>query len=162
MSLKSRRVNHGSGAVTIEWTLSHPASEAWRHLTQPSHLQEWLGEPTAFDTSVGGDIVIDHGSGYLCRSIVRAVDPTAMRFTITCTFEDEPTSLVDATLEDASEETCILTLRHHELADLTPSYAVGWLTHLTYLDASLAGTPLPREQFWNLNTTLAALHGGGR
>lgn len=51
----------------------------------------------------------------------------------------------------------VLTLRHLGLGDLIDSYATGWLTHLSFFEASLAGTPLPWEQFWPLCETFDRL-----
>lgn len=94
-------------------------------------------------------------------------------------FPDEPTSRIAvavSTIEEAegrapeavpeqngtapaaeSEPSAMLILRHRGLGDLIDSYATGWLTHLSYFEASLAGTPLPQSQFWPLCATFDRL-----
>lgn len=56
-----------------------------------------------------------------------------------------------------SQPTAMLILRHRGLGDLIYSYATGWLAHLSYLEASLAGAPLPQSQFWPLCATFDRL-----
>lgn len=39
---------------------------------------------------------------------------------------------------------------------LSAAYRVGWMTHFSYLEAAVEGSPLPTSHFWNLNATLQA------
>lgn len=94
-------------------------------------------------------------------------------------FPDEPTSRIAVTVSTTEESegrgpaavperngtapaaesqpSAMLILRHRGLGDLIDSYATGWLTHLSYFEASLAGTPLPQSQFWPLCATFDRL-----
>lgn len=94
-------------------------------------------------------------------------------------FPDEPTSRIAVTVSTTEESegrgpaavpeqnatapaaesqpSAMLILRHRGLGDLIDSYATGWLAHLSYFEASLAGTPLPQSQFWPLCATFDRL-----
>ncbi len=87
--------------------------------------------------------------------MVKEIGP-GHRFAVTWEFPEEPLSRM-AVEVDSSAGGTLLTLRHTGLGELRDSYALGWLTHLTYLEASVEGTPLPFEQFWNLHATLGRL-----
>lgn len=69
-------------------------------------------------------------------------------------FPDEPLSWLTFALDD-TDDGCRLTLRHRNLGEWAPSYRIGWLTHLTFLEASFLGEPLPLGQFWNIHATLS-------
>lgn len=147
-----------AGAVHITWQLQVGSVRAWDHLTNDDALPTWLGEARGAELRVGGQVVVDHGDGYLCESRVTMLEPGS-RLVATWRFPDEPESLISLLLTaETGGEDCQLVLSHSHLDDLTSSYAPGWLTHLTYLDASLAGNPLPRREFWRIHHTLASLH----
>lgn len=157
MPLQQRVSDETSDVLTVDWSLSQPAIVVWEHLTDPVNLPEWLGEPQVHDGNPGGVIRIDHGDGYVCTSIVNRIDPASFQFEVTWEFPDEPRSRVEVHIQSPSDSESVLTLRHLDLGDLRDSYAQGWVTHLTFLEASLNDTPLPMSEFWNLHATTVAL-----
>lgn len=102
-------------------------------------------------------MVVDHGDGYLCESRISALEPGA-QLAMTWKFPDEPETRVSIDL-GSTDGGCALVLSHHGLGDLIGSYADGWPVHLSYLEASALGDPLPASQFWNLHATMAELSG---
>lgn len=161
MPLLRREMDQARDALTIDWRLGRSTDAVWEHLTDPAHLPEWLGQPVIFDGTPGSEISIDHGDSYICRSVVKRVEPANYLFEITWLFPDEHPTRVEVILrslpEEGAEDASMLTLRHMDLAELTDSYAQGWVTHLTFFEASLDGTPLPMDEFWNLHATIVAL-----
>ena len=146
----------GSGAVSVAWTLERSVPVVWEHLTSVPHLPEWLGHARSGGFSAGAALVVDHGDGYLCTSVVDTVDD-GRRLGMSWEFPDEPPSRLSITLESADTqdggERCQLRLQHSGLDELTSSYLPGWLTHLTYFECSLEATPLPSQAFWRLYET---------
>ena len=61
-------MDRSAGVLSIEWSMLHARSLVWRHLQDPGKLAEWRGQLHSFDARVGGEIVVDHDDGYLCRS----------------------------------------------------------------------------------------------
>ncbi|MGO1942982.1 MAG: SRPBCC domain-containing protein [Ancrocorticia sp.] len=159
MSLSSR--DFDDDVLTVRWDLNRTADEIWSHIVNPSYVEQWLGAPISFNTAVGGEIRIDHGDGYICRSIVQRVDAADYQFEATWHFPDEHEMIVEVSVRETGEDLSQLVLRHLGLGDLLGSYSRGWLTHLTFFEASLESTPLPFEQFWNLHGTFSALDVGG-
>lgn len=149
--------NRDTDVVSITWTLARSAPEAWQHLTSAHHLPEWLGHARSGAFSSGDTLVVDHGDGELCTSVVEALAEDH-RLSMSWEFPDEPPSrlsiVVEATVsqQDTTEQ-CLLRLRHADLGDLTRSYLPGWITHLTYFEGSLGATPLPAQAFWRLYET---------
>jgi uncharacterized protein YndB with AHSA1/START domain len=159
--LLKREIDQTRDVLTIDWRFGRSADAVWEHLTDPEHLSEWLGQPVSFDGTPGGEILIDHGDGYICRSVVKRVEPADYLFEITWLFPDEHPTQVEVVLRsppgEGTKDASILTLRHLDLAELCNSYAQGWVTHLTFFEASLDGTSLPLDEFWNLHATIVAL-----
>ncbi|MGB4779491.1 SRPBCC domain-containing protein [Microbacterium sp.] len=148
-----------ASSLTIRWALRHPVAATWSHLRDRSRLGAWLGEPIRIDGAIGALIEIDHGQGYVCRSLVKACDPVHHSFVVSWEFPDEHETEVVVVVEplrDASDA-AQLTLVHHGLGGLLDSYADGWVTHLMFFEASLDGAPLPPEEFWSLHATVRAL-----
>jgi len=136
----------------IAWSFAHPVAAVWAALTEPEAIARWLGDVVEYDVRPGGTLVVDHGEGVRSRSaVIEAAPPN--RLTMTWDFPDEPGSHVAITLR-ASEDRTVLELVHSELAELAESYRIGWITHLTYLEAVADGVPLPASQFWSLHATL--------
>ncbi len=164
-------VDRPGDVLTIEWSLGYAQSSVWKHLTDPKTLNEWLGRPMTFDARAGGEIIVDHDDGYLCRSEVLSVSHDhgtshASSVELSWEFPDEPPSRLslrvfdsDSGVDDGTGHTPItgLLLQHYGLGSLIDSYVAGWLTHLTYFEASLGATPLPPGQFWALCATLERL-----
>lgn len=160
--LTTCHLDRSADVLTIEWSLPRSPSLVWRHLKDPDKLDEWLGRPLSFDARVGGEIVVDHDDGYLCRSEILS-SPRPHCAELSWEFPDEPaTRLWLSTFEVADvtgqHESTTLVLKHMGLGSLIDSYVSGWMTHLTYFEASLSGTPLPSGQFWSLCATYAHLH----
>ncbi|OUE23661.1 SRPBCC domain-containing protein [Clavibacter michiganensis] len=143
----------------IAWSFAHSLERVWAALTEREAIARWLGEVVEWDIRPGGTLVVDHGEGARSRSAVLEADPPR-RLTMTWDFPDEPASHVAITLR-ASEDRAVLELVHSGLAELAESYRIGWITHLTYLEAAMAGVPLPASQFWSLHETLTRGLGGG-
>lgn len=123
-----------------------------------SGVSYWLGEPAVAELWPDGRLVVDHGGGYICTSVVTRAKPGST-LAMSWRFPDEPDRAVTFETGDGPDsEGCVLDLTHTGLGDLAASYRIGWLVHLTYLEAAVHGTPLPLDQFWNLHATFAALH----
>ena len=139
--------------LVIVWRFDAAADVVWRHLTDGEGLGLWLGRLAEGAVVEGGEFVIDHGGGILCRSAATTVrEPTSLAFT--WDFPDEPSSEVSFVLEADSGAT-VVELRHRGLGDLVESYADGWCVHLAFLEAATLGVPLPFEMFWPLHATVA-------
>lgn len=150
-----------SGAIMLVWALPAMAGAVWRHLTSERYLPEWLGHRTSGEVAEAQTLVVDHGDGYLCTSRIDTVEP-GRRLAMSWEFDDEPPSRLDLSLESLADEIndpCRLHLRHTQLGDLTASYLPGWITHLTYLEASVRADPLPLSAFWSLYETHQLLVG---
>lgn len=165
--LTNCHVDRPADVLTIEWSLPHAQNLVWKHLNDPETLHEWLGHPTTFHARVGGEIVIDHDDGYFCRSEVLSLThddgpPPAGGAELSWKFPDEPRSRLTLRTFDTDDgtgtsQTTALVLQHVGLGTLIDSYLAGWLTHLTYFEASLGAAPLPPSQFWSLCTTFEQL-----
>ncbi|MCF2586866.1 hypothetical protein [Brevibacterium sp. UCMA 11752] len=171
--LTSCHVDRPGDVLTIEWSLPHDQPSVWEHLTAAAMLHEWLGQPTTFDARVGGEIIVDHGDGYLCRSEVLSLthdggQSHGSSAEVSWEFPDEPQSRLclrtfdpdypDNDTSNTGDNTpSALVIQHSGLGTLIDSYLSGWLTHLTYFEASLSETPLPPEQFWPLCATFEQL-----
>ena len=140
--------------------LAAARTTVWAGLTDPEAMTAWLGTPIVAEIRPGGSLAIDHGDGYVCQSIVHVVDGDS-RLEMSWHFPDEHETNVSFDLADTELEkpvcSCRLTLRHSNLAALTDSYRIGWLIHLTYLEAQVLGDPIPSSQFWNLEATMRVL-----
>lgn len=169
--LTNCNVERAGDVLTIEWSLPHAQSSVWKHLTDPKTLNEWLGRPMTFEARAGGEIIVDHDDGYLCRSEVLSVSHDhgtthASSVELSWEFPDEPASRLSLRISDtdsgdddgaSNNPSTGLVLQHCGLGSLIGSYVAGWLTHLTYFEASLGATPLPPGQFWALCATLERL-----
>lgn len=174
--LTSCHVDRPGDVLTIEWSLLHAGSSVWKHLTNTETLHEWLGQPKTFNARVGGEIIVDHDDGYFCRSEVLSVthvgQPHAIRVEMSWEFPDEPSSRLSLRTFDTDDgadtgtagikAASTLVIQHSGLETLIDSYLAGWLTHLTYFEASLSGTPLPPRQFWSLCATFEQLRASAR
>jgi uncharacterized protein YndB with AHSA1/START domain len=149
------------GAVRLSWSLKASPAHTWAHLTDREQLPTWLGALASGQLRTGERIVVDHGEGYECASTITRLEPGA-HLAMTWEFPDEPESMLAAHLEPAEAgDECLLVLTHSGLGELTKSYAPGWMTHLTYFEASLGGHPLPAEVFWRLYESFAHLDAHG-
>lgn len=144
-------------SLTISWLLAVPAQTVWAGFRDPALLSQWLGRPLVCDAKPGGRIVVDHGGGCLSRSVVTEADEPR-RLAMTWDFPDEPDSQIAFALHPAESGTR-MELVHNGLGSLVDSYGPGWVTHLTYLEAAVGGTPLPWSQFWPLHTSFEMLYG---
>ena len=142
--------------LTLAWRIDAPRARVWQCITDTELISQWLGRVTDGAVDAGSGFVVDHGDGYLCRSIVRA-RIEARRLAFTWAFPDEPESEVVLELDESADGT-ELRLTHSELGDLTTSYRDGWCVHLTYLEAAALATPMPASMFWQLHGTIAALN----
>lgn len=146
-------------SVNLVWELGADPTTVWRHLTDVERLPEWLGRRVEGGfVPWGTDLVVDHGDGHLSRSTIMGADE-GQNLTMTWEFPDEPPSTVMFVLRAGSlygqsdDGGTVLRLTHDDLGDLTATYLPGWITHLTFFEASLSGHPLPREMFWRLYET---------
>ena len=147
-----------NGTVLVTWLLPAAPESAWKGLTDPAMLAQWLGQPLECDLRPGGQLVIDHGEGFLSRSIVAEANPPH-RLAMTWTFPEEPESHVTFTLSPGPSGSS-LELVHRQLGSLSADYGPGWITHLTYLEAAIAGRPLDMAHFWRLHSTFTVLSAG--
>lgn len=144
--------------LRLEWSVYASTSRAWGQLTESSYLKQWLGELVHGAVASGASFIVDHGDGYHCTSSV--VDYEVERtLSYTWKFPDEPATKVSWSLSSFDGQTK-LTLTHSGLSKLLASYRDGWLVHLTFLEASALGTPLPAKMFWNLHSTFAHINAG--
>lgn len=151
-------VSAGSGSLVISWSFSVPVQSVWAGLTDPTLLPQWPGQPLKHDVSAGGIIALDHGGGTLSRSVVSGVDPLR-RLAMSWEFPEEPESRIGFTLHPADAGTT-MELAHSGLGSLVGPYGPGWITHLTFMEAAVAGVPLPWSQFWPLYASFEVLCGG--
>lgn len=142
--------------LRLEWSVYASTSRVWGQLTESSYLEQWLGKLVHGAVSSRGSFVVDHGDGYQCSS---SVDDFEVERTLSYTwkFPDEPTTEVSWSLSSFDDVTK-LTLTHSGLSKLLASYRDGWLVHLTFLEASALGVPLPAKMFWNLHSTFALIN----
>lgn len=85
-----------------------------------TRLSLWLGQCIECDVRSDGRLVVDHGDGYLCRSVVtEAHEPH--RLAMTWEFPDEPESRIGIELRPSVAGT-VVELAHHGLGDLVGSY----------------------------------------
>lgn len=61
-------------AVSITWKLARRTPDVWRHLTSEQYLPEWLGHVRGGGFSIGEALVVDHGDGHLCTSVVETIE----------------------------------------------------------------------------------------
>ena len=141
--------------LSIRWRLNVSPGRGLDHLTDPRHLGEWLGEPLKFEREIGGEVRVDHGDGYVCRSVIHAADGSG--FACSWKFPDEHETRIEVRFVAEGGDRSILELRHVGLAELRASYVPGWMTHLTFFEASVEGAPIPPGQFWNLHGSFAGL-----
>lgn len=141
--------------VNLSWHIAAPRARVWQCITDAALLRHWLGDLIDGAVRAGSEFVVDHGGDYCCRStVVTYAEPS--RLDITWHFPDEPESGVALVLDglDGGTE---LRLSHSALGDLAESYRDGWCVHLSYLEATAMGTPLPASMFWPLHSTIAHL-----
>lgn len=144
------------GTLTIVWSFSVTRSDVWDCLTSVARMGEWLGHPSVFELRPAGELVVDHGDGYLCSSQVTEFEDHR-RLALTWGFPDEHRTAVAFSLQDDPTAGSAVVLRHQHLGPLMDSYRTGWLTHLTFFEASLLGAPIPTSQFWKINATFHLL-----
>lgn len=164
MPLHAVTADQSADTLSIEWSLSATPLAVWTHLADRTRIGEWLGEAIIFDTRRGGTIEIAHGRAtdpghgreLVCTSEVLSLR-IGRSIAATWQFPDEPLTLVSLHTSIVDEETSMLTLQHSGLGPLKDSYGPGWLTHLSYFEASLDGHPLPDDEFWHLHETFARL-----
>jgi uncharacterized protein YndB with AHSA1/START domain len=145
-------VSPHAGVAWISWSFERSPEVVWSALTEPASIAKWLGDAIECDIRPAGVLVVDHGEGYRSRSEVIEAEPPR-RLAMTWDFPDEPPSEVAFTLRTSNDGT-VLELAHAVVPQLADSYRVGWITHLTYLEAVVGGDPLPASQFWKLHATL--------
>lgn len=142
--------------VSLTWRIEVPRARVWQCLTDADLLSQWLGDLVSGAIEADSSFEVNHGDSCCCRSTVRTcAEPGRLEFT--WQFPDEPDSMVALELAEADGITD-LRLSHTALGDLAESYRDGWSVHLSYLEASALGTPLPRLMFWRLHGTVAQLN----
>lgn len=156
-SVSTDSVSTDNGSLVIAWSFPAPVQAVWAGFTDAALLSQWLGSPIECNVRAGGSVVVDHGDGYLSRSVVSEVDQPR-RLVMTWEFPDEPVSRIGIELHAGDSDT-EMTFVHQDLGTLTDSYGPGWITHLTYLEAVINGESVPRSQFWPLYATFKALYG---
>lgn len=144
--------------LAISWSFDVPLESVWAGFEDREMLSRWLGRPIEWNVAAGGTLVVDHGEGYISRSVVTEADPPR-RLSMTWQFPDEPDSRITIVLHHAEAGTR-MDFAHYDLGDLMQSYGPGWVTHLTYLEAAVSGTPIPSSQFWPLHATFETLYSG--
>ncbi len=140
----------------MEWDIHAPQEQVWQVLTTPNLLAEWLGTLTCGEVTANSSFMVEHGEGYRCESTV-IESKVHENLTYSWKFSDEPRTNVSWTLTATGDETT-LRLTHSGLGELTDSYRNGWITHLTFLEASALGAPLPWTTFWSLHSTIQHLN----
>ncbi|MCC9174914.1 SRPBCC family protein [Arthrobacter sp. zg-Y179] len=153
-------VSTADGSLLISWTFSVPAQAVWAGFTDAALLSQWLGRPLQCDARTGGTIVVDHSGGYLSRSVITDMDEPR-RLVMSWEFPEEPESRISIRLGNTEAGTAVMEFVHHGLGTLVDSYGPGWITHLTYLEAAVAGAAIPAAQFWPLHATFETLYTAG-
>lgn len=143
-------------SLHVEWVVATAPEGLWAHITNPTLLPQWLGRHVGGCLTVGDVLKIDHSEGYVSSSRVHRVQPLR-QFAMSWDFPGEQTSEICMMIQPDTADHARLTLDHAGIIDPRSTYLPGWVCHLTYLDSSLNGHPLPPEAFWNLHTTLTRL-----
>ncbi|UWX98409.1 SRPBCC domain-containing protein [Arthrobacter zhaoxinii] len=149
-------VSADNGSLAIAWSFSASVEAVWNGLTDAGLLSQWLGRPIECDVRTGGTVAVDHGEGYRSRSVITEM-ARPQKLAMTWEFPEEPVSRIAIRLRTVDAGT-LLEFAHHDLGTLVDSYGPGWITHLTYLEAAVAGAALPNAQFWPLHSTLETLY----
>lgn len=149
-------VSTANGSLLISWAFAAPAQAVWAGFTDAALLSQWLGRPLECDARTGGTIVVDHSGGYVSRSVITDMDEPR-RLAMSWEFPEEPASRIQIRLHD-TEAGAAMEFVHHDLGAIVDSYGPGWITHLTYLEAAVAGAPVPAALFWPLHSTLETLY----
>ncbi|MCQ1953697.1 SRPBCC domain-containing protein [Arthrobacter sp. zg-Y238] len=149
-------VSTADGSLLISWAFSAPAQAVWAGFTDAALLSQWLGRPLECDARTGGTIVVDHSGGYLSRSVITDMDEPR-RLAMSWEFPEEPESRISIRLGD-TEAGAVMDFVHYGLGTLVDSYGPGWITHLVYLEAAVAGAAIPAAQFWPLHSTFETLY----
>ena len=142
--------------VSLTWRIEVPRARVWQCITDAELLSQWLGDLVSGAIEADSNFEVNHGDNYCCRSTVKTcAEPGRLEFT--WQFPDEPDSTVALELAE-SDGITDLRLSHKALGDLAASYRDEWCVHLSYLEASALGTPLPPSMFWRLHGTVAQLN----
>lgn len=149
-------ISTDDGRLVVVWALSLPAQAVWAGFDDPTLLSQWLGQPIECDVRPGGSLIVDHGEGYLSRSAVTEAKKPH-RLAMTWEFPEEPESRIGIELRPSDTGT-VVELAHYGLGELVGSYGPGWMAHLTFLEAAVAGVPIPTSNFWKLQATFESLY----
>ncbi|MDM7989040.1 SRPBCC domain-containing protein [Arthrobacter sp. zg-Y877] len=144
------------GTLLISWAFPAPAQAVWAGFTDAALLSQWLGRPTECDVRPRGMVSVDHGGGYLSRSVITDMD-RPRKLAMSWEFPEEPESRIVIQLRGTDTGT-VMNFAHHDLGTLVDSYGPGWITHLTYMEAAVAGTAIPASQFWSLHATFEKMY----
>lgn len=143
--------------VGVTWAFRYDQDEVWDYLVDRELLPEWLGRWISGSFTAGRELVVEHAPGYRCTSEVQVAEP-GQRLSMSWWFPDEPRSHVDIRLRPVEVgEGSVLELTHSGLGEVADSYVPGWITHLTYFEASIRGAPIHSENFWALHGSFERL-----
>jgi len=136
-----------AGTTTVERTIRIAArpETVWAYWTDPELLREWWGAAVAFDTSPGGDYLIEMAHGpVMGGEFVELVPHERIVFTFGWVpAEGLPeiavgSTRVEVTLVADGADT-VLTLRHHDVpAVFASEHGAGWAEHLGVLAETIA------------------------
>lgn len=61
--------------LVLTWRVASEVEKTWAAITDPALAAQWLGTVIDGDLGTADHVVIDHGDGYLCRSMLIHRDP---------------------------------------------------------------------------------------
>jgi uncharacterized protein YndB with AHSA1/START domain len=132
------RTVDGRSVLRMERRLAHPPEKVWRALTEPDRLADWFPSSVRVDLRVGGEITFDFPPD--TPGVVTELDPPRV-FAYTWNGD-----LLHWEVQPAAGGS--LLVLNHTFNDHygAPSFAAGWETCLSAMDASLAGDPAPAAE----------------
>lgn len=114
-----------SHEVEREIVVEAEPGEVWRSLTEPEHMDGWLGEDAEIDLRPGGDFALtDPVQGRRC-GWVEAVEPERRLALWWATEADEESSRVEFELERAEAGTVLRVVESRPLSDLVVPTAMA-------------------------------------
>jgi len=132
-----RRLDDGSGAVTMEDIYDTDIDDLWSALTEPDRLARWIATVDG-DLRVGGHVHARFTSTYEGPGRIDVCDaPRRLLVTFAPGAEDE--TVMEANLAPLGERTRLIIEERGLPMDVISSHGAGWQAHVEDLTAYLSG-----------------------
>ncbi|MCW2609537.1 MAG: hypothetical protein QOC93_2695 [Actinomycetota bacterium] len=133
--------------VEYRRTVPEPPAELWAALTEPARLERWIGTWTADGTPGVGStvqfVMLAEEDAEAEPVTIRECDPPRL-LVVDWHVPDEAMWRVEVTLTPAGGATDLLFVQRMSEPEGLGEVGPGWHYYLDRLQASLAGTDLPR------------------